>query len=247
MRDLLLSIFFCMGLFLTFSNLLYASLHKPMVVTVSRDWGLDGEIKVCPPDVIYDDVEYAVSEWNKAIGYFGWRYMWFDVLGTRFILKPNTSEDCDVVFRFVELRELRPCVDLGDSLVVAITVFNDTLNGKGATIALWKGLVGQDIKHVLRRVLIHELSNVIGLVGNSYNSVESASSYYGSLKVRSIDVYALHVRSTLDGISIYKYDREVPQSIPYLTVEESLAYDLQLILVSAFISLLLYRFLRVVK
>jgi hypothetical protein len=106
MRDLLLSIIFCMGLFLTFSNLLYASLHKPMVVTVSRDWGLDGEIKVCPLDVIYDDVEYAVSEWNKSIGYFGWRYMWFDVLETGFILKLNNSEDCNVVFRFVELREL---------------------------------------------------------------------------------------------------------------------------------------------
>jgi hypothetical protein len=106
MRDLLLSIFFTVGFFLMLSNFLDTSLHKPMVVTVSKSWGLDGEIKVCSPDVIYDDVEYAVSEWNKAIGYFGWRYMWFDVLETGFILKPNNSEDCNVVFRFVELREL---------------------------------------------------------------------------------------------------------------------------------------------
>ena len=236
---LILSVLVGMSSFLLLSNLMSLGFHQPASVSVI-DEGLDGEIRVCPPDVIYDDVRYAVEEWNKAITYFGLRYVWPDVLSKRLRV---SFDGCNVRFEFVEFRELKAgCKNVGDLMAVSVTSFD----GDGATIHIWKGLVGQDIKDVLRRVLIHEFSWVLG-IHPPITVAETAASPTGSLKVTSLDIYALHARSMVDFDGRKVVNVDVPQNIPFITVERGLAYDCLIALASAFISLLSYKILKVVE
>ncbi len=240
--DVILSILFGISIFLFLNSIVGSILHIPATVqTINK--GLDGEIKVCPPEMIREDVEYAVGEWNRAITYFGLRYMWLDVLGKRFKI---SSDECDVVFKFVKLEDLgrRECVVENDRIAVSVTNFQD---GK-AVIYLWRGLIGQDLRDVLRRVIIHEFSWVLG-IHPPIASVETASDWFGSLKVTSLDIYALHSKSSEESqtsrIKLFKLD--VPDNIPYLTVEKALTYDLLIASVSALLSTILYKLLRWVK
>jgi hypothetical protein len=238
-RDILLSLLVGIAFFFFLSSALASSLHAPVTVSLVNE-GLDGEVRVCPPDIIYDDVRYAVEEWNKAITYFGLRYIWLDVLSKRLRI---SSDECNVRFEFVEFRELKAgCKDVGDLMAVSVTSFD----GDGATIHIWKGLVGQDIKDVLRRVLIHEFSWVLG-IHPPVTVVETAASPTGSLKVTSLDIYALHARSMVDFNGRKVVNVDVPQNIPFITVERGLAYDCLIALASAFISLLSYKLLKVVE
>lgn len=227
----------------TFSlySMLRASAHEiPTVVTLFRYYW-DGEVVLCPPEELKDDVQWAAEKWNRAIQYFSIRYMLLDAARTRIRVSSEGDNKCNVFFEYFESLEHCPLCPEGkceltgpspspETIVAYVNFTSPPLSAislevptpvKTAKIHLWRGLDGPE----RRAMLLHEIAVLLGIGPPRYvhkPPYRSASELWGSLDVTSIDVYALSLKNRYAEIEGGIIEAPTPIMLPYTTVEEDL-------------------------
>jgi len=226
----------------------------PTVVMLFRYYW-DGEIVLCPPEELREDVLWATEKWNHAIQYFSLRYVLLDALKTSIRVSDDYSK-CNVFFEHFDSLERcpllgevsgQPSLDL--NTVVAYVNFtspplptvdvNVTTPIKAAKIHLWRGLNTLE----RRAVLLHEIAVLLGIGKPTYTrqpKYPSSSDLWGSLEVTSVDIYALFLKNRYaeSGGGVIK--AVTPWIIPYTTVAEDLQNTILSLCISSIASIITY-------
>ena len=241
-NDKVLAVFFGISIFILLSTVLHTSTHIPVEVGYNGNVDWDRPIRVCPPREIYREVSWVVNRWNKAIQYFGYRYLWLDALRYRFTVSSSENE-CDVSFNFIEEPPGKCIIKVdGDEWIpVAVLNFKD---GK-AVINIWVEALREDLREDLKRVLVHELAWALGLhiYKHAGNPGTFATDTIGMQDVTSMDVFALYIKARgigrLSGRTLYYYT--APPYVPVLTIEDALVRDVLSLYCSIAVAFILYK------
>jgi hypothetical protein len=248
-----------LAVFSLYSIVYAATREVPAIITLYRErW--DGEVVLCPPDELKDDVRWAVEKWDQAIRYFSIRFMLLDAMKTKIRVSSEGDGRCNVFFEYFESPERCPlclggkCEPVGSNpgpgVVVAYVNFTSpptpviidargAIPVKSAKIHLWRGLSGPE----RRTILLHEIGALLGIGPLRYSRqppYRSALDPWGGLDVTSADVYAIFLKNrytvTGDGI----IEATTPWIIPYVTVGEDTFYTSIALCVSVIAAIIAY-------
>ena len=223
----------------TFSlySIIYAAIYGVRTTVALMRYYWDGEIVLCPPRELAEDVQWAVGKWNQAIQYFSMRYMLLDAMKTRMRVSSEEDNSCNIFFEYYDLPRSRSpadklCVSINldpNDIVVAYVDFTSppafTIDGdvttpvKAAKIHLWRGLNALE----RRAMIVHEIAALLGIGPPIYSrqpKYRSASDLWGSLHVTSADIYALFVKNRYAEKGSGIIELTTPWIIPYTIVEE---------------------------
>jgi len=223
---------FSIGIFIFSSLIICLSRHVSAEAGIGNIyWSRD--IVVCPSKDIENEVEWAVDRWNTAITYFGYRYLWLDVLNYRMKVS-NNVEECNVFFRLLDSPPGGCRIKFGDDewMPVAVTNFYPKPTGKVeyAIISIWREMLREDLREDLKKILLHEFSWILGLHPFKYSGelLGLASDTIGTRDVTSLDVYGLHLRSKIPEEELLKKVKyiSVDRYVPVLTIEEAVLSDI---------------------
>jgi len=217
----------------TFSlySIAYATIHGiPTVITLFRYYW-DGEIVLCPPEELREDVQWAAERWNQAIQYFSVRYMLLDAAKTKIRVSSEGDDRCNVFFEYLDSPEgcgkASPDTTARVAYVEFISPPHPTLSMevpmpvKAAKILLWRGLNNLE----RRAMILHEIAALLGIGLPAYSRqppYRSASEPWGSLDVTSIDVYALFLKNRYAEAGSGIIEAVTPWTLPYTTVGNDL-------------------------
>ncbi|MEM2699065.1 MAG: hypothetical protein QXF17_07095, partial [Ignisphaera sp.] len=182
---------------------------------------------------IEGEVEWAVNRWNTAITYFGYRYLWLDVLNYRLKISKDV-ESCNVFFKLLDSPPRGCPIKLSDKEWRPVAVVNFYPEPKGrveyAIISIWKEMLRDDLREDLKKILLHEFSWILGLYPFKYGGelLGLASDTIGTRDVTSLDVYGLHLRSKIPEEELLKKVKyiSVDRYVPVLTIEEAVLSDI---------------------
>jgi len=239
----------------TFSlySMIHANANKiPVVITALRYYW-DGEIVLCPPEELREDVQWAVDKWNQAIQYFSVRYMLLDAAKIKIRTSSEGDSKCNVFFELFE--QLKGCSSeeyvSRPSMGTVVAYVNFTsppapvMNPdvstpiRAAKIHLWRGL--NDLER--KAMILHEIALLLGIGAPSYGRqppYRSASDLWGGLQVTSADVYALFLKNRYGEEGSGRIKAIMPWIIPYTTVEEDQFHTTMALFISIMVAVATY-------
>ena len=243
----------------TFSlySIVYAAIYGVRTTVALMRYYWDGEIVLCPPEELVEDVQWAVEKWNQAIQYFSIRYMLPDAMKTKIRVSSEEDHGCNVFFEYYDSPEDCPLIgksgvlinlDLDDIVVAYVnftsppifTIDKDvTTPVKAAKIHLWRGLNALE----RRAMIVHEIAILLGIGPPIYSrqpKYRSASDLWGSLHVTSADIYALSVKNRYAEKGSGIIELTTPWIIPYTIVEEDQLHTLTALFTSIMAAITTY-------